>query len=58
VDLALLVIAVKALLPSTPKKSFIEYQPREVTGYMTFTEWQNVNPGGSHLDYEDWLKGV
>jgi len=45
------------MLPGAPPPTKEVYGLDE-PGTLSFNEWQKFNPGGSYLDYQDYLKGV
>ena len=61
IDIALLFLANDLLkggvTQEKPPKSFVEQPPIAEVGYMSFAEWEKKFPGGSYLDYIDWVEG-
>jgi len=45
------------MLPGAPPPTNDKYGLDE-PGTLSFNEWQKQFPGGSYLDYQDYLKGV
>jgi len=45
------------VLPGAPPKDFYGLQPPTVA-FLSFAEWQKLNPGGSSSEYYDYQKGV
>jgi len=45
------------MLPGAPPPTNDKYGLDE-PGTLSFNDWQKQFPGGSYLDYQDYLKGV
>jgi len=44
-------------LPGAPPKDFYGLEP-PVVAFLSFAEWEKLNPGGSRLDYHDYRIGA